>query len=143
MGGSVKSQRFGYAWAGFALALAGHVTDEAANGFLSLYNPIARALRERLWLPLPVFTFDVWLAGLAAGILLLFALTPTAFRNDRTLRRIAVPLAVIVGLLNAAGHIAGSIYFGYLVPGVYSTPLLILAGIWLLSAADRPWRKTA
>jgi hypothetical protein len=140
---SQQGLRFGYAWVAFALAIAGHVTDEAANDFLSLYNPIARTLRERFYLPLPVFTFEVWLAGLGAGILLLLVLSPMAFRFNRVLRMIAVPLAVIVGLLNAAGHIAGSIYFGYLVPGVDSTPLLVITGIWLLLAADKPWRKTA
>jgi hypothetical protein len=125
------ARRFGYAWIFLAAALALHVTDEAMTDFLSVYNPIVRAIRERLpFLPIPTFTFGVWLTGLCIGILLLFCLSPLAFRGSRVLIWIAIPLSVIMfgnGLL----HIAGSFYFGQLMPGVYSSPLLLLASAWL------------
>jgi hypothetical protein len=45
-------------------ALALHVADEALSGFLSVYNPAVRAIRERVpFLPLPTFLIAaaVWL----------------------------------------------------------------------------------
>ena len=40
-------------------------------------------------------------------------------------------------LLNGLGHTLGSVYFGRLLPGVYSSPLLLAASIWLLVTARR------
>ena len=138
----MSSKRFGYAWLAFALAVAVHVFDEATHDFLATYNPTVRAIREQLpFLPLPTFSFPVWLGGLIAGIVLLLCLTPLAFRGNRTLRTIALPLAVIVGVLNACLHFGGSIYFHRWMPGVYSAPLLLAAGVWLLIAAGKPWQE--
>src|SRR5207248_483626 len=66
------NRRFGIAWVTFALAVAVHVTDEAMHDFLSTYNPSVRAIRARLsFLPLPMFSFRIWLALLTAGIFFL------------------------------------------------------------------------
>ncbi len=125
--------RFGIAWVVFALSLAVHVTDEAAHDFLSIYNPTVRGIRAQLpFLPLPVFTFDVWLGLLIAGIVLLLCLSPWAFRGNIVLRRIALPLAIVVGLCNGLGHIGGSLYMQRWMADAYSAPLLIVAALWLL-----------
>jgi hypothetical protein len=135
---------FGFAWTGFALALAAHVADEAAHDFLSVYNPTVEAVRARLpFLPLPTFGFEIWLGGLIAGILLLLALAPLAFRGNKWLARIAWFLAIVVGILNACGHFAGSLWLGRPMPGVVSAPLLFVAGIVLLLAARRVTKKSA
>jgi hypothetical protein len=135
---------FGWSWVGFALAVAVHVADEAAHDFLSVYNPMVEAVRARLpFLPLPTFTFDVWIGGLIAGILLLLALSPLAFRGNRWLVRIAWPLAILVGIGNAFGHLGGSLWFGRPMPGVLSAPLILAAGIVLLIAARRLSKITA
>ncbi len=127
---------FGAAWLGFAAAVALHVADEAAHDFLSLYNPLAEAVRARLpFLPLPTFSFPVWLGGLVAGITLLLALSPLAFRGSRALRLAAWSLALVVGVFNALGHILGSLYLHRMLPGVLSAPLLLVAGAALLAAA--------
>ena len=132
------SRRFGIAWVLFALALALHVTDEATHDFLTTYNASVHAIRARLpFLPVPTFTFAVWLTGLIAGILLLLALSPFAFRGNRALRLIALPLALIVGVFNSGLHIASSLYFHRWMPGVYSSPFLLAAGLYLLYAAFR------
>jgi hypothetical protein len=129
---------FGFAWIAFALAVAVHVADEAKHDFLSVYNPTVRAVRAKLpLLPLPTFSFPVWLGGLIAGALLLLLLSPLAFDGDYRLRLIAWPLAVIVGLFNAMLHFAGSIYFRRWMPGVYSAPVLTIAAVCLLAAASR------
>jgi hypothetical protein len=127
----LNARRFGRSWFFLAAALALHVTDEAMTGFLSVYNPAVRAIRERLpFLPLPTFTFGIWLTGLCIGIALLFCLSPLAFGGNRVLIWIAFPLSVIMfgnGLL----HIGGSFYLWRFMPGVYSSPLLLLASIYL------------
>lgn len=132
------NRRFGIAWLLFALAVALHVTDEATHDFLTTYNASVHAIRARLpFLPIPTFTFAVWLTGLIAGIVLLLVLSPFAFRGNRALRLVAVPLGLVVGVFNAALHISSSIYFHRWMPGVYSSPFLLVAALFLLYNAFR------
>src|SRR5256885_3873849 len=59
------ASRLGVAWLALCGGLAIHVADEALTDFLSVYNPAVRAIRARFpFLPLPTFTFPVWLGGL-------------------------------------------------------------------------------
>src|SRR5215469_8857244 len=107
-----SNRHFGPAWVTFALAVAVHVTDEATHDFLSTYNSSVLSIRARLpFLPLPTFSFRVWLALLIAGILLWLCLSPLAFRGSRSLRAVARPLGILVGVFNAALHIGSSVYF--------------------------------
>lgn len=129
-------EMFGIAWLAFAAAVAVHVADEAAHDFLSVYNPMVRTIRARLpFLPIPTFSFAVWLGGLIAGIALLFALSPLAFANNAWLRLVAWPLALLIGIGNGLLHLIGSAWFHRWMPGTLSAPLLILAGGFLLRAA--------
>src|SRR4030095_2093058 len=58
------SCRSGIAWMALSLALLAHVVDEALTGFLDVYNPIVRSIRDRYgWFPMPEFRVDVWIAG--------------------------------------------------------------------------------
>jgi Protein of unknown function with HXXEE motif len=144
MGFACDNRRFGIAWVVFALAVALHVTDEATHDFLTTYNASVHAIRARLpFLPIPTFTFAVWLAGLIAGILLLLALSPFAFRGNRALRLIALPLGLVVGVFNAGLHISSSLYFHRWMPGVYSSPFLLAAALYLLYAAFRAKEHSA
>jgi hypothetical protein len=134
---TTTAQRFGYAWLALCATLALHVTDEALTDFLSVYNPAVRALRERLpWLPLPTFTFEIWLAGLILAIAVLTSLAPLAFRGRRLAVWLAWPYAVIM-FANGLGHLGGSVYLGRLMPGVYSAPLLLVASAFLFVEARR------
>jgi hypothetical protein len=127
---------FGVAWVGFALAVAVHVADEAAHDFLSVYNPTVRAIRARLpFLPMPTFTFAVWIGGLAAGIALLLLVSPLAFAGDERLRLIAWPLAILIGIGNGLLHLVASAWQRRWMPGVYSAPLMLVAGTCLLATA--------
>jgi hypothetical protein len=131
----------GIAWIAFTVSLALHVMDEALTGFLSVYNPTVLALREQLgvW-PMPTFTFKEWLTDLIIGIVVLFALSPFAFRNARWFRPVIYFLAVSAGLLNALGHTVGTIFgrtvasvrFPRPAPGFYSSILLFATTFWLL-----------
>jgi hypothetical protein len=129
--------RFGRAWLALAAALAMHVTDEALTNFLAVYNPTVLAVRSRFpWIPLPTFSFRVWLAGLVAMIALLFLLSPVAFRGARWLAVVAVPFSVMM-IGNGLGHVGSSIYMGRFMPGVYSSPILIAASLWAMVSALR------
>ena len=128
--------QFGFAWILLCGALALHVVDEALTDFLSVYNPSVLALRKRFpFLPLPVFTFKVWLTGLCLAILLVFCLSPLAFQGSRLAVGLAYPFAIIM-FANGLGHVGGSLYRRRLLPGVYSSPLLLLASAYLFICAE-------
>jgi len=127
------ASRFGLAWLALCAALAIHVVDEALTDFLSVYNPAVRAIRARFpFLPLPTFTFPVWLGGLIAVTVLLFALAPAAFRGAPGMRAAAYVFGVVMagnGLL----HLVGSVYMRKALPGVYSAPVILAAAVYLLA----------
>ncbi len=133
----MQAKRFGLAWLGLCIVLALHVVDEALTDFLSFYNPLVERLRERFgYWPMPTFEFVPWITGLAVGVAVLSALTPFALRGARWMR----PLAYFFGtlmLLNGLGHSLGSVYFGRLLPGVYTSPLLLIASAHLLTQTAR------
>jgi hypothetical protein len=130
-------QRRGWAWIALALAIAVHVADEAAHDFLALYNPTVEAIRRAApFLPLPVFTFPVWIGGLAAAVALMLAVSPAVFRGARWARPVCYVLPVLM-MLNGVGHAATSLYLGRAAPGVYSSPLLVAVSVWLFIAARR------
>ena len=132
----MADRRFGFAWLAFAGVLGLHILDEAIHDFLSIYNPTAQAIRMRMpFVPLPTFTFASWLAGLLTGVGLLLCLSPIAFRRKRWIRVAASPLAIVVGAFNASLHMLGSVYFHRWMPGVYSSPLLLAAALFLLASA--------
>ncbi|HTX42372.1 MAG TPA: hypothetical protein VMD25_11125 [Acidobacteriaceae bacterium] len=123
---------FGLAWIAFALAMALHVADEAKHDFLAVYNPNARAIRQRLHLPVPIFTFRAFLTSLITGICLLLLLSPLAFRGTHWMRVVALPLAILVGIGNALLHFGASLLYRRRMAGVLSSPILLAAGTWLL-----------
>jgi len=124
--------QYGFAWIALCVALALHVIDEALTDFLSVYNRSVRAIRARFpFLPLPTFTFGVWLAGLVLAVVVLASLTPFAFWGAGWMRPIAYAFGIVMagnGLL----HLVGSVYMRKAMPGVYSAPLLLAAAVYLL-----------
>lgn len=139
------------AWVALCLALSLHVADEALSGFLAVYNPTVLALRHEMpWLPLPIFRFEAWLAGLILASLLMFSLSVFVFRGARWIRPIAYAFALIM-VLNGLGHALATV-FGRTVrsvripgaaPGFYSSPLLLAAAIWLLVELRRSAASTS
>jgi hypothetical protein len=135
-----SSSKLGIAWVLLVLALALHVTDEALTGFLSVYNPTVLAMRRTTgWLPMPVFTFDVWLSGLICAVIGMLLLSRFVFREDRWIRPLAYFFAIFM-IANGLGHTAGtimgrtvaSVHFARPMPGFYSSPLLLAASVYLL-----------
>jgi hypothetical protein len=125
------------AWVALALALGLHVADEALTGFLPVYNGLVEGVRAKhSWVPLPTFTFPVWLGGLILGVLLLLVLTPLVSRRAPWLRVASLILGAVM-TANALGHMGASVYWGKPAPGVYSSPLLLIAALALLITASR------
>jgi len=120
------------AWVLMVCAGALHVADEAAHGFLSFYNPLVKDLRESIgfW-PMPTFSFEVWLIGLIVAILISLMLTPIVARGRRVIRVVVTTIAIIM-VLNGLGHMLGSVYFGHLLPGFWSSPLLLVTAAYVV-----------
>ncbi|HTR25080.1 MAG TPA: hypothetical protein VMI10_13950 [Terriglobales bacterium] len=131
-------QQFGVTWLFFGYTLALHVLDEAAHDFLSFYNPNVIAIR-RVWPSffMPVFTFQSWVGTLLFALTLWLALAPLAFRCPQWMRILAVPVALVAGIANGCAHMVVSLYYGRMMPGVYSAPLMLLSGTLLLMVAVR------
>ncbi len=136
---------FRLAWILLCLALAVHVLDEALTGFLSIYNPTVLALRAKTsWFPMPTFTFREWLAGLITACIALLVLSAWADRRYRAMT-IAAYLFAGIALLNAGAHTLGTIFgrtisgltFARPMPGLYSSPLLVVAAVYLLMSIRR------
>ena len=129
--------RFGVAWMALVFMLAIHVIDEMATEFLPFYNSLVLSLRETYpSFPMPTLSFPIWLIGLCIALVALLLSSPLVFEGKRFMR----PIAYLFGglmVVNALGHILGSVYFGAAIPGVYSSPLLLVAGVALLVAVYR------
>jgi hypothetical protein len=127
-------------WLLLCAAIALHVTDEATHNFLAVYNPTVLALRVYArWLPLPVFTFKLWITGLVIGIAFLLSLSPLFLLRVRWIRPIAFVIAIFMilnGLQHTVGTILGrtvaSVHFPRPMPGFCSSPILIAACIYVL-----------
>jgi hypothetical protein len=134
--------RWALAWAALTAAFALHVLDEATHDFLAWYNPNASAIRDLLgepWFP-PSFSFSVWIGGLCAAIALLAALTPMLHRPRRWLIAGAYVYAGI-HVLNGLLHLTLSVVGLFLAPGALSSPVLLMAAVWLLIETRRVQKK--
>ena len=132
-----RTRQWGMAWVVLALAIGLHVVDEAVTDFLPLYNSLVTSLRTSYsWIPLPTFSFSVWITGLAAGVGFLLALSPLVFAGNLYLRPFAYFLGVLMAF-NALAHLAGSLYLGEIAPGALSSPILLLAAVVLLVTTHR------
>jgi hypothetical protein len=145
---ALSASGFGTAWFALCVAFALHILDEAATGFLAVYNPTVTILRSRWsWFPMPTFAFREWLVMLMLACALLFCLTPLAARGMPGLRPVAWFFAVIM-LLNALGHTlftilghtVASVTFPRPAPGFYSSPLLLATSLWLMFRLRRTAR---
>jgi hypothetical protein len=134
-------RQWGIAWITLSLAFGAHVLDEALHDFLSFWNPLVLSLREKApYLPMPTFTFGVWIGGLILAVLILLFLSRFAFRGSAWMRPLSYLLSIIM-LGNGLLHIGASLYLGRAAPGVYSSPLLLAASAYLFVSIRRHWKQ--
>ncbi len=115
-------------------ALAIHAVDELVTGYLDVHNSTVLALRERYPLiALPTLTFNTMLLLLIFAVVVLVALSPLVWKGKWAMRPISHVYAAVM-LSNGLGHIAHSIFMQELMPGVYTSPLLLVTSIVLLKA---------
>lgn len=127
-----ESRRNALAWVFLVSAVAIHVLDEALADFLPFWNEMVTDARSSLgFFPMPTFTFGQWLAGLIAGVVIGYALTPLVARGGKVVRGFAMFIGVVMAG-NGLGHLVGSWYFGAWLPGSMSSPLLLATAIYLL-----------
>ena len=132
---SESGKLLGNAWLYLTAALILHVLDEAIHNFLDVYLETVFAISAKLpGLPLPIFTVSSWITLLAVLTAFLLLLAPFAYREQGPIRLYAKVFAVIM-LLNGLVHLLGSVVFNRLLPGIYSSPLLLLFALLLFRRA--------
>jgi hypothetical protein len=131
----IRRSRNAIVWLLMVSAVALHVVDEALTGFLPFYNAQVVALRARFgFFPAPTFTFPLWITGLAVAVAIGAALTPIVARGGTVIRVVCGTLALLM-VGNACGHTLGSLYFGRLLPGLWSSPVLFVTSAWMVTRA--------
>lgn len=126
------SNRNVIAWFLMVSAVGLHVLDETLTDFLPFYNQLITKLDEHLgFFPMPHFSFRVWIGGLILAIILGYSLIPTVNRGGKFIRVFSTILGVIM-IGNASGHLLGSLYFGRILPGMWSSPLLLLTAFYVV-----------
>lgn len=129
---SVLENRIIRAWLILATAFLIHVIDEATTGFLPLYNHTVLLIREKIgFFPMPIFTIPLWIGLLGSAIVICYMLTPLVGRARRKFR-IPIGLFAVIMTLNGCWHTIGSIFVGRILPGFWSSFLLILAGVYMI-----------
>lgn len=147
----LQKANYGLAWLLLCFAFMLHVWDEATHDFLTYYNATAIALAsDYRFIPRMAMSYKTWLTGLIAANIILLALTPLAYRNSLWLRRLAYLVATIQTLngihhivLFFVGHSVHGIVFPGPAPGVYSSPALIAAAVYMFWMLRHTKSRTA
>jgi protein-S-isoprenylcysteine O-methyltransferase Ste14 len=127
------------AWLYLCLHVAAHGIEEALNGFVDVWDPFLAEMRARTGLPLPHFIFADWLTMVAVGIAALTAMTPLVARGLRGFRAGSYIFAGLM-IVNGVNHLSSPLYLGRFLPGQFTSPLLILASLWLILETRRVTR---
>lgn len=128
-----SNRKWGHGWVLLCLAFALHVLDEAVNDFLAFYNPTVEQINEAITiLSLPTFSFEGWLTGLSVVLIVLLLLSPFAYRGKSWMKPLSYLFAIVM-LLNGVLHIIASIGMGRVIPGTWSSPVLLLSAGYLVS----------
>ena len=132
---NVFSNRNSAAWFLLVFSVALHVTEEALTDFLPFYNQTVLRIRETFeFFPAPTFSFEVWIGGLIGAVILGFCLTPLINRNKKFMWFIMMIISILM-VINGLIHISGSVYYGRILPGMWSSPVLIAAALYVFYRA--------
>jgi hypothetical protein len=122
-------------------AVGFHVLDEALTDFLPFYNQLVSEIREGVgFFPMPTFSFGSWLTALIIAIAIGYSLIPLVNHGGKFIRVFTTALGLLM-IANALGHLLGSVYFGKIIPGMWSSPFLLLAAFYVVIRGFRgKWR---
>jgi hypothetical protein len=136
-----ESKRNVLAWLLLVSTLAIHVLDEALADFLPFWNQLVTDLKAEIgFVPLPTFSFGTWIGGLITAVIIGYALTPLVARGGQIMR-VLLSVVGVVMVANGFGHLFGSWYFETWLPGVRSSPILLIASVYMLFRTQRgDWR---
>ena len=119
------------AWVLLVTALALHVLDETLSDFLPFYNQTVTNLKEQIgFFPAPTFSFSIWLGGLISVIIVLYLITFFVSRGGRIMQIFTLIFSILM-LLNGLGHLIGSLYLGEILPGMWSSPFLVVTALFV------------
>lgn len=130
----------GLPWFILCLSFALNILDERLHDFLGYYNPTVLTLYGHFsWFPRIDLTLGEWLAIVLGTDVVLLLMTPWALRKAGFIRPIAYAFATLMFLkglgtilISAIGQTVGSVHFTGGAPGIYSSPLLMVASCFLL-----------
>ncbi|PYT92558.1 MAG: hypothetical protein DMG36_14340 [Acidobacteria bacterium] len=137
---NLKPPTLGLAWFILCLSFAVNILDELLHDFLGSYNPTVLTLYGHFsWFPRIDLTLGKWLVIVLGADVVLLLMTPCAFRRAGFMRPLAYGFATLMFLkglgtilISALGQTVGSVRFTGGAPGVYSSPLLMVASLYLL-----------
>ena len=128
--------RWTTAWLVTCLTFAIHIADEAYHGSFGFYADMASLITSVMpSLEVPPFRYEVWLINLVGALAVLLALTPLV-RARRSLMIAGSYLLAAFVTSNAALHLYMAITMKALVPGLYTAPLMLAAGLFLFSSVS-------
>ena len=127
--------RWTSAWPLACTVFAIHLAEETLHGSFGFYADILSLVGSFFpSLDMPPFDRDVWFINLLGSLAVLIALTPLVRARNALMR----PASWLFGLFlaaNGAMHLWLGLATQALVPGIWSAPLVLLAGLWLLVVA--------
>lgn len=123
------------AWLLLCAVLAVHIGDEAATGFLNLYNPAVTAMG----LPALRFTFPVWITLLGLAVIGLLILSHWVRRGTWWTPTASYAFAFLM-FSNAAAHLTFAMHRHAWASGAYTSPFLLAASVnlWIAAPAGFP-----
>lgn len=128
--GLIFENKNAIAWALMVFAAGLHVFDEALTNFPGFYNSLVLELQKGLgFFPAPVISHRVWLGGLISVVIIGFVLTPLVNRGRGFFRILTTVLGANM-IAKALVNILGSLFFGRLLPGFWSSPFLLVAAVF-------------
>jgi hypothetical protein len=109
-----------------------HIGDEAATGFLKLYNPAVVAMG----MPSVQMAFPLWITLLGLAVAGLLILSYWVRRGTWWTLHAASVFAFLM-FSNALAHLFFSIYRRAWMSGAYTSPLLLAASVGLWRTTER------
>jgi hypothetical protein len=130
----------GLPWLILCLSFTVNIFDDSLHDFLGSYNPTVLTLYGHFsWFPRIDLTRGEWLATVLGADAVLLLMTPWAFRKASFMRPVAYGFATFMFLkglgtllASAVGQTVPSVHFTGGAPGVYTSPLLVVASSYLV-----------